>query len=87
MSLPLEIIPSSARSASSAATPLPAHLVSLLDEPLARLKGAVDKVLPREKTKTALEDAQFEDDIGEDLDQHAMVHGESALKMELISSA
>lgn len=64
-----EIVPSSARSTSSTAIPLPPHLVPLLSRPLERIKVAVDDVLPRHKHRTALEDAMFEEDeaeLGED---------------------
>jgi hypothetical protein len=59
-----EIVPSSARSTSSTASPLPNHLVPLLSSPLDRLKEAVDDVLPRHKDKTALEEAMYEEDEG-----------------------
>ena len=68
-----EITPSSARSTASAASQLPTHLVPLLEGPLERLKTAVDRVLPRHKLPTALEEAEFVDDIGDDLEKHMMV--------------
>lgn len=57
-----EIVPSSARSTTSTAVPLAPHLVPLLSAPLDRLKKAVDEVLPRHKSTTALEEAMWEED-------------------------
>jgi hypothetical protein len=75
-----EIVPSSARSSSSAALQLPSHLVPLLEDPLERLRATVDKILPRNKAKSALEEAEFEDEIGDDLQKHAMIHCELSRK-------
>ncbi|ORX34940.1 hypothetical protein BD324DRAFT_609696 [Kockovaella imperatae] len=75
-----KITPSSARSTSSAASQLPAHLLPLLSRPLDRLKGAVDRVLPRHKPLTALEEAEFVDDIGDDLEKHMMVQSLDKLR-------
>lgn len=71
-----EIIPSSARSTASAASQLPPHLVPILAAPLEIVKAAVDKALPRHKPKSALEEAEFEDEIGDDLQKHMMVQCE-----------
>ncbi len=60
-----EMVPSSARSTSSTASPLPAHLVPLLEDVFQKTKAVLDKVLPLEKKKSALEEAEWEDD-GED---------------------
>ncbi|KAI9632145.1 putative TAT-binding protein [Dioszegia hungarica] len=57
-----KIVPSSARSTTSTAVPLAPHLVPLLSAPLDRLKKAVDEVLPRHKSTTALEEAMWEED-------------------------
>lgn len=61
----VELVPSSARSVSSAATPLPTQLVPLLQEPLERIKAVISKVLPVGKKRTALEEAEFEDEGSE----------------------
>ena len=59
-------MPSSARSASSAATPLPSQLVPLLSPVLEAAKEVVGKVMPVSKKRTALEEAEWEDDVGEE---------------------
>ncbi|TFK53324.1 AAA-domain-containing protein [Heliocybe sulcata] len=60
-----KIVPSSARSASSTANPLPVQLTPLLQDALDRVKDAISKVLPVSKKRTALEEAEYEDE-GED---------------------
>ena len=62
----IELVPSSARSASSAASPLPSQLVSLLSPVLEVAKEVVGRVMPVSKKRTALEEAEWEDDVGED---------------------
>lgn len=56
---------------------LPPHLVPLLSEPLDRIKAAIEKVTPRQKLPTALEEAQWEDE-GDDFQKHMMLQGEPA---------
>ena len=70
-----ELVPSSARSSSSAATPLPTQFVPLLDESLEKVKEAIQRVMPIEKRLSALEEAEFEDEGGE----------EGALEKEMLS--
>lgn len=60
-----ELVPSSARSTSSAASPLPSQLVPLLQDPLDRIKEVIGKVLPLSKKRTALEEAEWEDEGSE----------------------
>jgi hypothetical protein len=62
----VELVPSSARSSSSAASPLPQQFVPLLGDTLEKVKSTIDKVLPLEKKLSALEEAEFEDEGGED---------------------
>lgn len=57
-----EIVPSSQRSTGSVANPLPAQLAPLLEQPLEHVKEVLDKVLPKVKKRTALEEAQWEED-------------------------
>lgn len=60
-----KLIPSSERSATSGARPLPKSIDPLLRKQLAEAKRALDGLLPRKKKMTALEEAmyeQFEDD-------------------------
>ncbi|KEY70250.1 hypothetical protein S7711_04359 [Stachybotrys chartarum IBT 7711] len=55
-----KLIPSSERSATSGAKPLPSAIEPLLRDQLAEAKKALDEVLPRRKKITALEEAMFE---------------------------
>jgi SpoVK/Ycf46/Vps4 family AAA+-type ATPase len=48
-----------------------------------KVKTAVDKVLPRHKLPTALEEAEFEDEIGDDLEKHSMIQCELAAAIEM----
>ncbi|THU83079.1 AAA-domain-containing protein [Dendrothele bispora CBS 962.96] len=61
-----KLVPSSARSSSSAATPLPPQFVPLLSETVEKVKEMISRVLPLEKKLTALEEAEFEDYDGEE---------------------
>ncbi|KAF5392492.1 hypothetical protein D9757_002326 [Collybiopsis confluens] len=61
-----KLVPSSARSSASAATPLPSQFVPLLAESLEKAKALIGKILPMEKRLTALEEAEFEDYDGEE---------------------
>lgn len=56
-----KIIPSSARSTASNATPLPTHIEPLLFQVLEELKKKVDNYIPRQKKITSLEEAMLED--------------------------
>ncbi|PHH64657.1 hypothetical protein CDD81_4098 [Ophiocordyceps australis] len=55
-----KMIPSSERSATSGAQPLPAPIEPLLRDKLSDAKKALDNLLPRKKNLTALEEAMFE---------------------------
>ena len=56
-----KIVPSSERSASSGAAPLPAHIDPLLRKPLTEIQALLSEILPQGKKLTALEEAQYED--------------------------
>ena len=60
-----KMIPSSERSASSGAAPLPKSIEPLLRQPLADIKNLLAEVLPQKKRLTALEEAEFEDAEGD----------------------
>ncbi|KAH7921984.1 AAA-domain-containing protein [Leucogyrophana mollusca] len=60
-----KLVPSSARSSSSAASPLPSQLVPLLGDTVEAVKNAINRVLPVGEKRTALEEAQWEDDSEE----------------------
>jgi SpoVK/Ycf46/Vps4 family AAA+-type ATPase len=57
-----EVVPSSARSTASVAAPLPPQLAPLLEVSLNEVKAALDNHLPRAKKRSALEEAQWEED-------------------------
>jgi SpoVK/Ycf46/Vps4 family AAA+-type ATPase len=63
-----KIIPSSTRSTSSGSAPIPDHLVSILERPLQSVTLKLDKLIPRVKKLTTLEEAQFEDPTENDND-------------------
>ena len=56
-----KMVPSSERSASSGAAPLPAHVEPLLRKPLANIENVIADILPQKRRLTALEEAEFED--------------------------
>ncbi|KAJ3495357.1 hypothetical protein NLG97_g3452 [Lecanicillium saksenae] len=55
-----KLIPSSERSATSGASPLPATIQPLLQDQFDKIKRALDIVMPRRKKTTALEEAMYE---------------------------
>lgn len=63
-----KIVPSSARSLSSGSAPIPEHLSSLLDPPLSEITGKLDKLIPRSKKLSTLEEAKFIDPTENDAD-------------------
>ncbi|WWC85468.1 uncharacterized protein L201_000332 [Kwoniella dendrophila CBS 6074] len=75
-----KIVPSSARSTSSAAVQLPSHLVPLLSAPLERIRKAIDHVLPPRKNPTALEEAEYEDEEGDSFEKHMMLQSLDKLR-------
>ena len=58
----VELVPSSARSTSSTASPLPSHLVPLLEDVLEQTRAVINKALPVGKKRSALEEAEYEDE-------------------------
>ena len=58
----LELVPSSARSTAPTASPLPEQLVPLLQDALDKIKAVINNVLPVGKKRTALEEAEWEDE-------------------------
>ncbi|KAM6489275.1 AAA domain containing protein [Amanita muscaria] len=61
-----KIVPSSARSSASAASPLPSQFVPLLGDALEQIKNTITRVMPMEKRLSALEEAEYEDIGGEE---------------------
>ena len=62
MDVNLEMVPSSARATAPSASPLPDQLVPLLQEALDKIKSVISNVLPVSKKRTALEEAEWEDE-------------------------
>ncbi|KAF7969130.1 hypothetical protein HWV62_28250 [Athelia sp. TMB] len=60
-----KLVPSSARSTSSSATPLPQQFLPLLLNNFEQVKQVISKVLPITKKLTALEEAEWEEDSEE----------------------
>jgi SpoVK/Ycf46/Vps4 family AAA+-type ATPase len=56
-----KIVPSSQRTATSKAAPLPKGIEPLLRKPLKELQERIDQLIPRRKKLTALEEAQYDD--------------------------
>lgn len=56
-----KMVPSSERSTTSGATPLPKSVEPLLRRPLTEVESQLSEILPQQKRLTALEEAQFEE--------------------------
>ncbi|CDO76348.1 hypothetical protein BN946_scf185011.g12 [Trametes cinnabarina] len=77
-----KLVPSSARSVSSSASPLPSQLVPLLQDPLDRIKEIINKVLPIGKKRTALEEAEWEDESPDNaLERELMLQSMETLRI------
>ncbi|KAI0313571.1 hypothetical protein OF83DRAFT_522786 [Amylostereum chailletii] len=77
-----KLVPSSARSSSSVATPLPVQLQPLLSDGLDRVKAVLDKVMPVGKKRTALEEAEWEDEgEGGALEREMMLQSMETLRV------
>ncbi|KAH9950116.1 AAA-domain-containing protein [Amylocystis lapponica] len=77
-----KLVPSSARSVSSAASPLPAQLVPLLQNSLDKLKDVIGKALPVDKKRSALEEAEWEDEGDEGaLERELMMQSMETLRV------
>ncbi|KAI0002912.1 hypothetical protein BJV74DRAFT_557600 [Russula compacta] len=77
-----KLVPSSARSSASVASPLPTQLVPLLSETLDKVKTIIDKVMPIGKKRTALEEAQWEDEDQEGgLERELMLQSMETLRV------
>lgn len=61
-----DMIPSSERSSSSGASPLPRHIEPLLATQLDSIKESLKSILPERKRLTVFEEALLEDDAGAD---------------------
>lgn len=57
-----KMIPSSERSSSSGASPLPDHIRPLLSDQLEMIKDCIKTILPEIKRLTPLEEAEYEED-------------------------
>jgi len=77
--LTVEIVPSSERSSSSGAAPLPKAIKPLLEKKLEEIKNVLSALIPEKKKRNVLEEAMFEDD--------GMVGFESEVMMQAFESA
>ena len=98
-----KIVPSSERSTSSGASPLPEAIEPLLRKPLAEIKNVVSEVMPQKKQLSALQEAQFEDaadggDFGRERMQQAfeasrvfrprlLIHGKIGMGQQYLAAA
>ncbi|KAH9963265.1 hypothetical protein BC827DRAFT_1194483 [Russula dissimulans] len=77
-----KLVPSSARSSASVASPLPLQLVPLLSAILDKVKAVIDKVMPISKKRTALEEAEWEDEGQEgSLERELMLQSMETLRV------
>ncbi|KLO08586.1 AAA-domain-containing protein [Schizopora paradoxa] len=77
-----KLIPSSARSTASSASPIPTQLLPLLEDALEATKKVLDRALPLGKKRTALEEAEWEDEGDEGaLDREIMMQSMETLRV------
>ncbi|KAK7691101.1 hypothetical protein QCA50_006204 [Cerrena zonata] len=77
-----KLVPSSARAAAPEAAPLPSQLVPLLSNALQRVTDVIESVMPKNKRRTALEEAEYEDDGDEGaLDREMMLQSMETLRV------
>lgn len=62
----VEMVPSSERSSSSGAAPLPDHVQPLLQRQFESIKECIKTILPEVKRLTPLEEAEYEQEDDED---------------------
>jgi ATPase family AAA domain-containing protein 2 len=70
-----EIIPSSERSSSSAAAPLPKSIKPLLESKLEEIKTVLSGLIPEKKKRNILEEAMYEDDGPGGFEGEVMIQG------------
>ncbi len=75
VSLTIEIVPSSERSSSSGAAPLPKAVKPLLESKLEEIKTVLAAVIPEKKKRNVLEDAMYEDDGMGGFENEVMMQG------------
>ena len=75
----VEIVPSSERSTSSGAAPLPKAVKPLLESKLEEIKGVLAALLPEKKKRNILEDAMYEDDGMGGFESEVMMQGMSKI--------
>jgi hypothetical protein len=73
----IDLIPSTARSTSSIAAPLPAHLTPLLGPSLEKAKASLTKVLPEVRKISILEEAEYEEDADAGFAKEKMLQSKS----------
>ena len=75
VSLTIEIVPSSERSSSSGAAPLPKAVKPLLESKLEEIKTVLAALIPEKKKRNVLEDAMYEDDGMGGFENEVMMQG------------
>ncbi|EGG12523.1 uncharacterized protein MELLADRAFT_88891 [Melampsora larici-populina 98AG31] len=75
------LIPSTSRSSSSAASPLPPQLLPLLATWLERAKETLSKILPDIKKPNVLEEAEYEEDAGGGFEREKMIQSFETLRV------
>ena len=73
--LTIEIVPSSERSSSSAAAPLPTAIRPLLESKLEEIKAILNNLIPEKKKRNLLEDAMFEEDGAGGFENEVIMQG------------
>jgi len=70
-----KIVPSSERSSSSGAAPLPKAVKPLLESKLEEIKVVLNALIPEKKKRNVLEEAMFEDDGMGGFESEVMMQG------------
>ena len=77
----IEIVPSSERSSSSGAAPLPKSIKPLLESKLEEIKSVLAGLVPEKKKRNILEEAIYEDDGLGGFESEIMIQGTQLLTM------
>lgn len=83
-----KMVPSSERSASSGASPLPEHIRPLLQEQLEVVKETIKTIFPEIKRLTPLEEAEYEDegDPEDGFSREMMMESEYSWPVDVVSA-
>jgi ATPase family AAA domain-containing protein 2 len=84
--LTLEIVPSSERSSTSGASPLPNAIKPLLETTLEEIKVVLSGLIPEKKKRNILEEAMYEDDGPGGFEGEVMMQGIFIITLKLMVS-